>query len=56
MTSSSLELMEKKMPADAIWFVALALGAFGAFGLALGYVNFIASDKAITAEQERNGK
>lgn len=44
------------MPADAIWFVALVIGTFGAFGLALGYVNLIASDKAITAEEELAGK
>lgn len=41
------------MPFESTLIVAAVLCMFGAFGIAVAYVNMIAKDKAITFEQER---
>lgn len=40
------------MPLDTLLFVAAVVAVFGAFGLALFYVNLIAGARAVTAQEE----
>ncbi|WP_164730638.1 hypothetical protein [Pelagibacterium montanilacus] len=40
------------MAVETLWLVFAVVAVFAAFGLAVGYVNAVAGDKAITYEQE----
>lgn len=40
------------MPADAVIWIVAILGMFAFFGVGVGYVNAVASARAITYEEE----
>lgn len=41
------------MPVETLIVIAAVIATFGLFGLVLAYVNAIAGDRAITAEEEQ---